>query len=279
MPCYQFSDSELVAARARNAQKEAEKAAPAPAPGFTYSERSPQQWNRRITQSLRSSFGVAVEAAPEIEDGDEDTDGGEPKSKVSSTTLCVCGHARKDHHTTPEAHTVDGEAAYYCITAHCSVMRYENGQQLDCDCQHFRAQETDVPKLTRARVGDYDLCAGCHHWKVSHCTKAKPGKANRLKAGELAYRILRAPDGTGYGCKHVDPANSSCQCTSSSCSYTSDGVNLCECEKFVNPWLTPKTRAAAKPRAPRKLRKKKTVFTTGPQELFPRSAQLTDVHQ
>src|SRR5713101_7245773 len=94
-----------------------ERSKPAAAPGFVYHERSANQWNRRITQSLRSSFGVAVEDA-EIEDGDESDSEESPKSaKVSSTTTtpCVCGHARKDHHTAPEAHVADGEFAYYCL--------------------------------------------------------------------------------------------------------------------------------------------------------------------
>src|SRR5208337_4998472 len=185
------------------------------------------------------------------------------------------------------------------ITSHCSVFAYKDGKHAPCTCQHFRVTETDTPKLTRARVGPYDRCANpaCGHWKTDHCTKAKPGKAGRLKPGELAYHILSKADGTGsYPCKHFSLTDAACQCDSTSCSATADGVNFCECEKFVNPWLTPKTKATARKRGPsrkpaavslavgmtdstpetalagepvkpRKSRKKKSAFVTGTTEL------------
>lgn len=191
-----------------------------------------------------------AEPDPEIEEVDGD-DGEAPKSKVSSTTPCVCGHPRKDHHTTPESHGSDN--AFYCITAHCAVFSYRDGISAPCDCGHFRTNETDAPKFTRPCVGPYDLCGNpaCGHFKISHCTASKPGKVNRLEPGEMAYRILQKDDGGSYGCRHFDPANPSCQCNSTGCSATVDGKNFCDCEKFVNPWLVRKTRVAAKPRKKR----------------------------
>src|ERR1019366_1195464 len=155
---------------------------------FVYQPRSQAQWERRIDQNYRSNHAFRprlqtalpeVEADPLMENGGagDESDTGEPHSKVTSTTLCVCGHARKDHHTAPEPHMSGGEFAFYCITSHCGVYSYKDGISAPCSCLHFRAQETDTPKLTRARVGDYDLCAACGHWKVSHCTKKKPGAA------------------------------------------------------------------------------------------------------
>jgi hypothetical protein len=162
---------ELRAAAARIRAREAAKpTAPAPAPGFKYQPRSEQQWHRRAHQSKENyivpkSVTVTVRADESEDDGNCEF----PTSKVSSTTPCIdCGHARKDHHTTPAAHVVDGEYAYYCISAHCDVGVYEDGQIAPCSCLHFRARETDKPKLTRPRVGDYDLCANpaCGHWKI-----------------------------------------------------------------------------------------------------------------
>jgi hypothetical protein len=276
--------AELAAAQRRYEQAQAAKAAPLPpvppppapasAPGFTYKPRTQEQWQKRIDQSWQSNRTFRPKPEPvtpiiedrEIEDGDSDDDSGEsPKAKVSSTTPCVCGHPRKDHHTTPESHdTVDGHA-FYCVTAHCAVFSYRDGISAPCDCQYFRVAETDALKFTKPRVGPYDLCAGCGHFKISHCTKAKPGKVNRLKPGELAYRILQA-DGMSYGCRHFDLANPSCQCDSTGCSATPDGKNFCDCEKFVNPWLRPNKRVAAKPR---KKRTQKSAFVTGAPELFP----------
>jgi hypothetical protein len=239
-----------------------------------------------------------VEDHPEIEDAqpEDSNDSETPKAKVSSTTPCVCGHPRKDHHTTPESH--DSDHAFYCILPHCAVFAYRDGVSAPCDCVHFRVNETDAPKFTKPRVGPYDLCGNpaCCHFKISHCTKAKPGKVNRLKPGELAYRIMTAP-GMSYGCRHFDPANPSCQCDSTGCSATPDGQNFCECLAFQNPWSVRKTRGASgktrnrksldaspavaatdstpesvlagEPVKPRRSRKKKSAFVTGMTELFP----------
>jgi ribosomal protein L32 len=229
-----------------------EAAAPAPTPSFVYRERTRAEWERRATQTLRSSFGVPPTPIPtvEAEESEDNSDGEFPTSKVSSTTPCIdCGHARKDHHTTPAAHVVDGEYAYYCISAHCDVGVYKDGQIAPCSCLHFRARETDKPKLTRPRVGDYDLCASCGHFKISHCSKKKPGAASRLKPGELAYRILQKPDGGAYPCKHFSLTDPACQCMSTSCSHTSDGVNFCSCEAFQNPWLVKKSRSTTRNKA------------------------------
>jgi|HubBroStandDraft_1064217.scaffolds.fasta_scaffold564900_1 hypothetical protein len=120
-----------------------------------------------------------------------------------------------------------------------------------CECRYFRANETDAVKFTKPRVGPYDLCAGCGHFKISHGTASKPGKVNRLKPGELAYRILQH-DGMSYGCRHFDLENPNCQCTSTGCSATPDGQNLCACEKFQNPWLVRKMRGATRKSRARK---------------------------
>jgi len=248
-----ISITELQAAQARYEQAQAAKATPVPA-SFTYRPRTPAQHNARERQTWRSSFGVPIEPVlddPEIEDVDENGDGESPKSKVGPNTPCLCGHKRSDHHLTPEPHTVDGEYDYYCIAAHCSVWAFKDGKHEPCTCPHFRAHETDVPKLTRPRVGPYDRCANpaCGHWKIDHCTKKKPGAVNRLKPGELAYRILQKVPGTSYGCKHFSLTDNACQCDSTSCSATPD-KKFCECEKFVNPLLVRKTRVASKkPRA------------------------------
>ncbi len=277
--------AELAAAQARYEQAQATKAVPAPAPAtFTYKPRTPMQHNARERQTWRSSFGVPIERVlddPEIEDG-EDGDGESPKSKVGPNTPCIdCGHKRSDHHTTPEPHFADGEWNYYCITAHCAIFSYKDGLSEPCNCLHFRAHETDVPKFTRPHVGDYDRCANlaCGHWKIDHCTKKKPGAVSRLKPGETAYRILSKPDGMAYGCKHFSPTDTACQCNSTSCAATEDGKEFCACEKFISPLLrarakTPK--APAEPRAARKAGKKKTGFVTG--NLFPvTTVEATDV--
>ncbi len=243
---------------------------------FEYKPRTVEQWQKRIDQSWQSNrtfrprpepLRPRVESDPEIGDAEpEDGDDSEtPKSKVSSTTPCLCGHPRKDHHTTPESHGSDH--AFYCITAHCAVFSYRDGVSAPCDCGHFRTNETDAPKFTKPRVGPHDLCAGCGHFKISHCTKTKPGKADRLKPGEMTYRILQKADGTSYGCRHFDLENPKCQCDSTGCSATPDGKKFCECLAFQNPWLVRKTRVAAKPR---KKRTQKNAFVTGAPELFPR---------
>ena len=79
---------------------------------------------------------------------------------------------------------------------------------------------------------------------------------NRLKRGELAYKILIKPDGVAYGCKHFSLDDPACQCTSTSCSATENGQDFCGCEKFLNPLLKPKP---PKPEKPAKPRKKKAL--------------------
>lgn len=280
-------------AHERYLQEQAAKSVPAPS-ALAYPSRSAQQWERCIRQNYKSNsaFRPKLEPLPstieddaieaiEQEDGDNST-GKTPK--VGPNTLCVdCGHKRSDHHVTPEAHTVDGEHAYYCLTAHCSAFTFKDGEHKPCTCPHFRAHETDAPTLTRPRVGDYDRCANpaCGHWKIDHCTKAKPGKAARLKPGESAYKILSKADGLTYPCKHFSLTDSACQCTSTSCAATDDGKEFCACEKFISPLLRTRVKAPkspAKPRAPRKSRSKKTAFATGAGELFsPLAVEATGV--
>jgi hypothetical protein len=283
---------ELREAHERYLQEQAAKSAPAPA-ALAYQPRSVQQWERRIHQSYKSNSAFrpkleplpsTVEDDPAIEDVEqEDGDDSTGKTpKVGPNTPCIdCGHKRSDHHTTPEPHFAEGEWNYYCITAHCGIFSYKDGLSDPCNCLHFRAHETDVPKFTRPHVGDYDRCANlaCGHWKIDHCTKKKPGAVSRLKPGETAYRILSKPDGMAYGCKHFSPTDTACQCNSTSCAATEDGKEFCACEKFISPLLrarakTPK--APAEPRAARKAGKKKTGFVTG--NLFPvTTVEATDV--
>ena len=246
---------------------------PAPsAPEFAYRARPAYLWNRRAHQS-RENFCLEPEPLmpvtenPEIEDGDVDDNPGEiPKSKVSSTTLCVCNHPKKDHHTAPEPHVADDDHAFYCITAHCAVYSRKDGISAPCDCQYFRVAETDPSKFTKPRVGPYDRCGNpaCGHWRRDHCTASKPGKVNRLKPGEMAIRSLQKADGTWYGCKHFSLTDPLCQCTSTSCSHTSDGKEFCSCEKFANPWLVRKTRVpSGKPRARKPVAMSPAVAATG----------------
>lgn len=249
---------------------------------FEYTPRTLAQFEARWHQSqfryVAPSKPAPVVGAPDDAEPEEldDATGESPKARVSTTTPCVdCSHARKDHHITPEPHMHDGEHNYYCITAHCSAFCLKDGRHKLCSCHHFRALETDAPKLTRPRVGDYDRCANpaCGHWKISHCTKAKPGKALRLKPGELAYRILQKPNGTSYGCKHFSPDDPDCQCDSTSCSHTDDGKEFCGCEKFVSPFARLRSKATKLPTA-RKSRKRKAIFMTG-EALFPAMAETT----
>ncbi len=296
-----ISPEKLAAAAARVAAKVAPPP-PAPAPGYVYvprtrEQRMDQDWTDNRTFRPPKPVAPIIED-PEIEDDLDNDDTGElPKSKVSSTIACLCGHPRGDHHTAPEPHVADHDFSYYCILSHCSVYSRKDGISAPCDCQYFRVAETDPPKFTKPRVGPYDRCGNpaCGHWKRDHCTASKPGKVNRLKPGEMAIRSLQKADGTWYGCKHFSLTDPLCQCTSTSCSHTSDGKEFCSCEKFANPWLVRKTRVpSGKPRnrkpvaaslvvaatlstsetlpgdAPvkvRKPRKKKATATTG--EMFP----------
>jgi hypothetical protein len=254
---------------------------------FEYRPRSEAQWNRRAHQWGGSTFGVAV-APPNLDpvaepDGEEaegeneDEYGKSPNAKVTTATPCVdCGHQRSDHHTTPEPHWCDGDHAYYCVTSHCDVRSFKNGASEPCSCLYFRATATAKAKLTRPRVGDYDLCANpaCAHFKISHCTKAKPGKSRRLKPGESAYRILQKPDGTSYGCKHFSPDDPDCQCDSTSCSHTTDGKEFCGCEKFISPFAGLRSKATKLP-TPRKSRKREANFMTG-EGLFSATAETAE---
>jgi hypothetical protein len=305
---YLIPDDELAAMAARVLAKATSPPPPSPpAPKFEYRPRTQAQWQKRIDQNPWSNrhFRPKPEPArppvepdliddPEIDDRDNEDSGETPKGKVSSTTPCLCGHPRKDHHVTPEPHTVDGENAYYCVLPHCAVFSYRDGVSAPCDCPYFRVNETDAPKFTRPRVGPYDLCANCGHFKHSHCiAKKKPLTVARFNAGESGTRTLRKANGDGYGCKHTSLTDCFAVCTSSSCSATDDGEEYCKCEKFVNPWLVRKTRVASgkkratvsqdaspavaltdgtsetAPAKPRRSRKKKTAFVTGTGELFP----------
>lgn len=243
---------------------------------FEYKPRTLAQSEAREHQSqfryAAPSKPAPVLVKPDDAEPESDNAAGEsPKSKVSTTTPCVdCSHPRKDHHTAPESHMMDGEYAYHCIVAHCDVYSYKDGVHKPCDCQHFRAHETDAPKLTRPRVGDYDRCANpaCGHWKIHHCTKKKPGAVSRLKPGELAYKILSKSDDLSYPCKHFSLTNDACQCDSTSCSATPDGKKFCDCEKFISPLLRTRAKAASKTRTKRKNRTKKTTFVDGTGDLF-----------
>jgi hypothetical protein len=260
-------EDELLAAKKRIVEREAEKSAGEPAPAFEYKPRTPAQLLRRMRQSYRNNQSFAPPKPESIEDPEvesDENDSDTPKAKVSSTTPCLCcGHAKNEHHTAPQSHVAAGDHPYYCVTSHCASARVQNGVASPCPCAYFRVGENDVPKMTKPRVGPYDLCGNCGHWKKTHCTKSKPGKASRLKPGELAYRILQKPDGTAYGCKHFCLTDESCQCNSTSCAHALDDLNFCPCERFVSPFA--KTKTPAKPRKPRK---KKTAFQTGG-ELFP----------
>ncbi len=163
-----FSDEELRAAAARvRAKAEIPPPPSTPLPtSFVYRPRTAAQWQRRIDQDRWSNHTFVPKPEPIIEDPeiendcDDDDSDESPKAKVSSTTPCIdCAHPKKDHHTTPQPHMVDGEHAYYCVTSHCAVFSYRDGISAPCDCQRFRASETDMPKFTKPRVGPYDLCA------------------------------------------------------------------------------------------------------------------------
>jgi hypothetical protein len=270
-----FSENELLAAKKRIVEREAEKSAGEPAPAFEYKPRTPAQHFRRMRQSYRNNQSFVPPKpepepifdepksidSPDVED--DGNDGETRKAKITATSMCICGHQHSEHHVRPESHVTPDGCSFYCITNHCSVFAFRDGRHEPCGCPYFRTSENEVPKLTKPRVGDFDLCAACAHWKKSHCVKHKAGLASRLKPGELAYRIMQKPNGVFYGCRHFRLNDANCQCDSTACSHTSDGVNFCECERFVSPYLKKKG-----PTTPRKPRKKKTAFRTGG-ELFP----------
>jgi hypothetical protein len=327
-----FSDEELAAMAARYAQRQVKQSPPTPPPGFKYVPRTQAQWQKRIDQTWQSnrtfrppkpamppppSTPPPAPSAPEFAyqqrtpqqwerriDQDpwsnrtfrprpsvanfEPLKESKSKSKlpaITGSTPCVCGHCRDSHEYPLPAHPPLPAS----LSTRCVV-------NTGCECPAFCPTDRK-PTIPRAPVGPYTPCAKCGHARNQHCTKHKPGKVNRLKLGELAFRILQKADGTSYGCRHYDPANRSCQCNSTGCSAARDGKNFCECEKFVNPSLTPKTRVprgetrakkpasvmpgvattngtpetvlAGGPVKPRRSRKKKTAFVTDAPELFP----------
>jgi hypothetical protein len=242
---------------------------------FEYRERTPQQWANRQNQSLHSSFGVADEPKESEAKAEK-----KPKAKaVTGNTLCDCGHPRDCHRQPRLAHPP--------LTPSTDMPCEVN---VGCDCQQFSIG--GKPFRPRIAISEWTLCAACQHPRHQHCTKRKPGLIQRLEPGEMAYRILQKADGTSYGCRHFDSENPNCQCDSTGCSASPDGKNFCDCEKFVNPWLTPKTKVtgeksrnrkpvAASPMAvatastsgnvqakPRRSKKPKTSSTTGG-NLFP----------
>ena len=272
-------------------------------PKFEYRPRPAWRWEQRANQTARSSFGIAHEPLepiieekfgtlavavpddPDIETPDvEVTDATDetPKTKVGATTPCIdCGHRHDLHHLRPEAHGDD--ACFYCITPHCSHVDYRSGVGVPCPCNAFRATAEAEIKLTKPAVSDHDLCLACGHFKIDHCSKAKPGKVKRLKCDKLAYRLLQAPDGTAYPCKHFSLSDPLCQCDSTSCSHSDDGLSFCICEKFISPFAKamrakvakPRTAKAPKEKKPR-ARKQKTPVANDP--LFPEESPDLDVN-
>jgi len=256
--------------------------APPPAPGFVYHERSPQQWHRRIHQSLHVADEPKEPQAP-VEK--------KPKAKaVTGNTLCDCGHPRDCHRQPRLAHPPLEPST----DMPCEV-------NVGCACPQFSV--SGKPFRPRIAISEWTLCQSCGHARRWHCTKRKPGLVNRLEPGESAYRILQKADGTSYGCRHFDPENPNCQCDSTGCSASLDDKNFCECLAFQNPWLVRKTRVATKKRAPRKAavaslasaatestlenvlddltkrprkkRAKKTAFMTGTGTLFPPAVEVS----
>ena len=164
--------------------------------------------------------------------------------------------------------------------AQCAHVDYRSGAGVPCPCNAFRATAEAEIKLTKPAVSDHDLCQACGHFKIDHCSKAKPGKVKRLKPGELAYRLLQAPDGTAHPCKHFSLSDPLCQCDSTSCSHSDDGLSFCICEKFISPFAkamrATETKAPAKPRKPRAPRKRKVPVANDP--LFPEESPDLDVN-
>ncbi len=244
--------SELLAAYERI--EKAAEAAPA-VTGFKYQPRTRAQWYARMDQmperSVKTKSRVAQEWAQRAEQAKQSiettapavADAGTPGKKVSGRTVCLCGHKRTGHCTgNPKLHE-NG----WCRFEHCECSTWDGKEMRPCACAAFQAFEGAPVKQKHPKADDWTKCQSCGHRKADHCTKAKPGKAARLKSGEMAYRILSTPDGTSYGCKHFDPANPACQCDSTSCSHTADGKTFCPCERYVNPLARPRAKAA-KPR-------------------------------
>lgn len=261
-----FSDEELAAMAARVRQYNTAKtpptspSSPPPPPppppasapaGFKYRPRTFAQWEKRAHQDWKSNNTFRpprVEPEPEDVGGEEEGDGETLKSKVGPNTPCsACGHP-KDVHRQPHA---DHPPLLPSNDMPCE-------SSSGCMCPQFAVD--GQPYRPRIATSEWSLCASCGHWRGDHCTKKKPGLVQRLKPREVAFKMMEKADGTSYGCRHFDPANPNCQCDSTGCSATIDGISFCECEKFLNPWLTPKKRTVAKPR------KKKSAGTG---EMFP----------
>lgn len=187
-----------------------------------YRERTAAQWTVRASQTADSTFGEPITPlktkAPK-------------KAAVTGKTLCsACGHPRECHRQPRPAHP----PLQPSTDMPCEI-------NVGCDCQQFSVG--GKPFRPRIAISEWTLCRSCGHARHSHCTKRKPGLVKRLEPGELPYRILQKPGGGAYPCKHFCLTDNTAQCTSTSCSHTSDGKEFCSCEKFVNPWLTPKKRA------------------------------------
>jgi hypothetical protein len=282
-----FTDAELAAMAECVRQRQVKQQAPTPPPptlppGFVYQPRTAEQWQKRIDQNPWSNRTFRPRPS-----GTNFEPLKESKSKsrlpaITGSTPCVCGHCRDSHEYPLPAHP----PLPATLSTRCVV-------NTGCECPAFCPTDRK-PTIPRAPVGPYTPCKSCGHGRNQHCTKHKPGAVARLKSpSDVAYKILRKPDGTSYGCKHFSLTDSACQCNSTGCSATPDGQNFCECEKFVNPWLVRKTRGAGgksrnrkpvaaspavavtcgtsetAPAKPRRSRKKKTAFVTGTGEMFP----------
>src|ERR1039458_10127627 len=119
---------------------------------FVYHERTDQQWERRITQSLRSSFGVAVEPDPgdaEPEDGDESGAGESPKSKsVTAASLCTCGHRHDLHNLTlptPPLKPTPAIGEYALIATPCEARIWDGQEWKPCPCWNYCDAVTQRP--------------------------------------------------------------------------------------------------------------------------------------
>jgi hypothetical protein len=285
---YLFTDAELAAMAERIRQRQVKQQAPTPPPptlppGFTYKPRTPEQWEKRINQSWQSNRSFRPRRGVANFEPLKESKSKSRLPAITGSTPCVCGHCRDSHEYPLPAHP----PLPATLSTRCVV-------NTGCECPAFCPTDRK-PTIPRAPVGPYTPCKSCGHGRNQHCTKHKPGAVARLKSpSDVAYKILRKPDGTSYGCKHFSLTDSACQCNSTGCSATPDGQNFCGCEKFVNSSLTPKKRVVTQksratvsqdaspavavtfgtsetvPAKPRKSRKKKTTaFVAGTGEMFP----------